>query len=147
MYVDKVISPVEYTIETLRIKLNFDPSSPDFSQQLEAMISNWCEYTQYPVYTKFMLVLQCSSQFELYDELYCQHDPSHKLVPAKVDMLMSDRALIQPHRDYIWFVSNQIERTQLMFDMGCDETACYRRLKTLKPTGNDSFGRFNEDDF
>ena len=147
LYVDKVTEPVEYTIETLRIKLNFDPTCDHFIQRLENTINQWCEYTKLPVYTKLMLVLQCSAQFELYDELYCQFDPSRELVPRKIEMILDDPALIQTNREYIWFVNNQIRRTQLMFDMGFSEADCYNRLKTLKPTGDhQSFERYTEDE-
>eukprot|EP01032_Pedospumella_encystans_P009501 gene9501-11177_t len=147
LYIDKVTDPVEYSIETLRVKLDFNPSSENFSQRLKTTINQWCEYTKLPVYTKLMLVLQCSSHFELYDDLYCQFDPSRDLVPQKIEKILDDPVLIQTNREYIWFVSNQIRRTQLMFDMDFSEAECYDRLKTLRPTGdNQSFERYTEDE-
>ena len=145
LYIDKVTEPVEYSIETLRIKLDFNPSSENFSQRLEAMIHRWYECTTLPVYTKLMLVLQCSAQFELYDELYCQFDPSREVVPRTIEKILDDPVMIQKNCEYIWFVNNQIQRTQLMFDMNFSEAECYDRLKSLRPTGDVSFERYTED--
>jgi hypothetical protein len=146
-YVDKVTEPVEYSIKTLRVKLNFDPTIPESVNELREMIKKWGEYSEYPVYTKFMLVLQCSPSFDLYEELFSQYDPSHELVTEKIGGLLNDSAAAIKGRDYIWFVNNQIYQSQLMFDMDYTEESCYDRLRKLRPRGNQHFSRNDEPDF
>ena len=144
LYIDKVIEPVEYTIETLRIKLDFNPNTPNFTQKLHNMLHKYTKYTQYPVYSKFLLVLQCSIHFELCNTLYCQYDPNYQSVLQKVAKILKDTELTNIDRDYIWFVNNQIQRVQLMFDMECEESVCYKRLKTLRPSGSESYECYDE---
>lgn len=57
---------------------------------------------------------------------------------------MKDTELTNIDRDYIRFVNNQIQRVQLMFDMECEESICYERLKTLRPSGSESYERYDE---
>lgn len=137
LYADTVFEPVDYSIVTMRVQLQFNPTEPDFFNKLQVLLAKYESYKDYPVYTKFMLVLKCSAVSDLYEGLYGMFDPTRNIVPNAMEKVFRDKSALLRNRDYIWFVCNQIEHAQLMHNTGYTEAECFIRLRTLRPTGNE----------
>lgn len=146
LYYDTVHEPLEYQIVTLRVKLSFDPTEPGVFEKLQKQLND-LNYPRYPVYTKLMIVLQCSCDYELYETLYRQFDPSRISVSHKIQEVFGDKSALLINRDYIWFVDNQIEQAQVMHDSGYEESECFARLKEMRPTGNEFIDCDDDDHF
>lgn len=137
LYLDTVHTPVDYSIVTMRITLKFNPSSVNFVESVRATILDLKGFTDYPVFTKFMLVLQCSSKYDMYDELYHAFDPAKASVPCAVDKVFSDATALRHNREYLWSVCCQIQQAQCAYSYGSSEEVCYATLRKVRPTGDD----------
>jgi hypothetical protein len=145
LFADEVFEPQHYAIVTMKVKLDHNPTESCFFSVLQSQLATLKKYQERPVYTKFMMVLQCSKDYELYDELYGAFDPSRDSVPVAIRGVFRDKPALLHNRDYIWFVSSQIEEAQLLHNNGFDDVDLYERLKKLRPTGESYIDCCDED--
>ena len=138
-YLDEILEPINYEIITCHLMLTLNPSSEGFYEHIKEKLTALRIYTYFPVYTKFMLVLQCSSKYELYDEIYNECDSARYSVPHTIEkcLQVKDIATLRSHRDYLWAIQQQIVQAQFMYQLGWSEKECFSRLQSIKPSGDD----------
>lgn len=146
VYLDTITKPVEYSVISIRRRIDEESSVGDIAVgilriawQLEngrcsplpepvkdLLDSASCRF--FPVYSKFMFLLQMSGYHDVYYKVCDKFDPVSECLQARLELVASTDEHPCYSKEYIWSVSYQI-----VYFLGIYQNRKYNRNADLTP--------------